>query len=169
MVGRSPSLRAPAAHGVSNVSKHDHFDEFRMLSYYLLDTPCAAGARSTGRLNKYWFIRGQFGSVTPPTSVRNNVIFAPFTKGKSHRPLFATFFQKSHFFSSKKGSRNRPVPVANSFNGHPVFGSRKINGSNYRKDLQWSTLQMPLAKMNYFVKDGRTDGRTSVFHVVPDG
>ena len=62
------------------------------------------------------------------------------------------FFQKCHFFPSKKGSPNRPVPLANSINGHPVFGSRKINGSNYRKDLQWSTLQMPPAKINYFPK-----------------
>ena len=77
-----------------------------------------------------------FFFVTPPTSVQNSAIFAPFTKGKSHRPLFALFFQKCHFFPSKKGSPNRPVPLANSINGHPVFGSRKINGSNYRKDLQ---------------------------------
>ena len=135
---------------------------------YLIYTPCAAGARSTGRLNKYWFIRGQFGSVTPPTSVRNSVIFAPFTKGKSHRQLFATFPQKIHFFSSKKGSRNRPVPVANSFNGHPVFGLRKINGSNYRKDLQWSTLQMPLAKINYFPYEEEEEMHIS-FSSLPDG
>ena len=83
------------------------------------------------RINKFTFF-----FVAPPTSVQNSVIFAPFTKGKSHMATFCTFFQKCHFFSSKKGSPNRPVPLANSFNGHPVFGSRKINGSNYRKDLQ---------------------------------
>ena len=130
----------------------------------LLDTPCTAGARSTGRLNilyQFGFIRGQylmvirfdlyfhgclhyrikkvisdhFFFVTPPTSVQNSAIFAPFTKGKSHRPLFAFFPKNATFFRSEKGP-NRPVPLANSFNGHPVFGLRKINGSNYRKDLQ---------------------------------
>ena len=43
--------------------------------------------------------------VTPPTSVQNSAIFAPFTKGKSHRPLFALFYQKCHFFRPKKGPR----------------------------------------------------------------
>ena len=44
-------------------------------------------------------------SVTPPTSVQNSVIFARFTKGKSHRPLFALFSKNATFFRPKKGPR----------------------------------------------------------------
>ena len=118
-------------------------------------------------------------SRMPSLSHPKNHFWAPFSSWRHQRqfktvrflhPLpkvkvtghFLHFFPKMPLFSSKKGSPNRPVPLANSFNGHPVFGSRKINGSNYRKDLQWSTLQMPLAKINYF-PDEEGEGRTSVF------
>ena len=43
--------------------------------------------------------------MTPPTSVQNSAIFAPFTKGKSHRPLFALFSKNATFFRPKKGPR----------------------------------------------------------------
>ena len=44
-------------------------------------------------------------SVTPPTSVQNSAIFAPFTKGKNHRPLFAFFLKNATFFRPKKDPR----------------------------------------------------------------
>ena len=158
----------------------------------ILDTPCTAGARSTGRLNilSVWIHSrpvsngDSFQSVfsrMPSLSHPKNHFWALFSSWRHQRQfkavwflhplpnvkvtwsLFALFFQKCHFFSSKKGSPNRPVPLANSINGHPVFGSRKINGSNYRKDLQWSTLQMPLAKINYFPKPNERNAHQFFF------
>ena len=50
-------------------------------------------------------ISEHFFFVTPPTSVQNSAIFAPFTKGKSHMTTFRTFFQNCTFFRLKKGPR----------------------------------------------------------------
>ena len=55
----------------------------------------------------------------------------PFLPVKSH-DHFLMFPQKCHFFSSKKGSPNRPIPLAIFINCDPVFWSLKIKGSNYQ-------------------------------------
>ena len=67
------------------------------------------------------------------TQDRKDCDFDTFPPGKITKPLFALFFQKCHFFSSKKGSPNRPMLVVKHINSDPVFRSLKIKGSNYRR------------------------------------
>ena len=52
-------------------------------------------------------ISEHFFFVTPSTSVQNSVIFAPFTKGKSHMTTVCTFMfsKNATFFRPKKGPR----------------------------------------------------------------
>ena len=66
-------------------------------------------------------------SVTPPTSVQNSAIFAPFTKGKNHRPLFAFFLKNATFFRPKKGPRTGL--------SHPLTRLTAIQFSDHAKSM----------------------------------
>ena len=76
-------------------------------------------------------ISEHFFLVTPPTSVQNSAIFAPFTKGKSHRPLFA-FPPKNVTFKLPKGSSMK----------HPPDAARKnqLFAETHEMDISFSSL-----------------------------
>ena len=65
--------------------------------------------------------------MTPPTSVQNSAIFAPFTKGKNHRPLFAFFLKNATFFRPKKGPRTGL--------SHPLTRLTAIQFSDHAKSM----------------------------------
>ena len=64
--------------------------------------------------------------------IETTVILALFLPVKSHGHFLQYFSKKSLFFRPKKGSPNRPIPVANASLGGSFFGTRKIDVSNYR-------------------------------------
>ena len=138
----------------------------------LLDTPCTAGARSLnffeilmlvwtlsrlGISPKTW----EWSFVHPtyrPTQDRNDCDLVPFPPVKPHGHFLHIFFKKVNFFHPKKGSPNRLI----------LFLKARLGGSTFRTPknrcvkLPVSTSMcpppyLPLAKMNYFPDEARTN------------
>ena len=140
----------------------------------LLDTPCAAGARSDGlrpgtskftlrnvsRTSQRQFeIRTRKSPSAGMESVRN------------HDHCFLICCQKTPKWGSEKGSLNRPIPALKLFERCSLLDPSKSKVQTASRQKRWGTLHIPLAKINYSPEDGgrtederRTDIRLSGTH-----
>ena len=142
----------------------------------LLDTPCAAGARSTS-----------FPPAVPPeeiylnhrfslirrrsrTSVQRQLIWCP----NSHLVRSIMSMLRFWKFSSKLSQNPSPkevpkvLPVTRVFiNGDPLSDRSKLKVQTTSRQEPYHTPQIPFAKINYFLKNAR---RTDIsFSSLPDG
>ena len=111
-------------------------------------------------LNTFFF-------VTPPTSIQNSAIFAPFTKAKSHRPFFALFPKNTDFFRPKKGPRTGL--------SHSLTHLTAIQFSDYAKSMAQITERIfneahsRCRSQKSIIFRSRTNGMHISFSSLPDG
>ena len=137
-----------------------------------LDTPCAAGARSTS-----------FPPAVPPEEVHLQHRFSLMRSRTSvHRPSFWCpnshlirsimsmlrfwkFSSKSRKIRVRKRSLNRLIVLVSFINGDPLSDRSKSKVQTAGRQEPRPCLQILLAKNNYF-----PDGRTNIsFSSLPDG
>ena len=90
-------------------------------------TPCAAGARSIS-FHPAVDLDQPSSLIRSRTSLPEQLDFDLY----QHEIGTSQAFQKVAHLMVEKGSLNRQIPVVNFINGDPLFGSLKIQGSNYR-------------------------------------
>ena len=135
-----------------------------------LDTPCAAGARSTSSIREHprseipnWRIPIRHSRIGYLTS-----ILTPGTAEHEHGAFLLNISKKC----PKTGPQKRPPMCSwyflSSVSDDHFLDPWKSRAQTTSVQQQWSRLHIRLAKINYF-PDERTDGRTSGFHVPTDG
>ena len=133
----------------------------------LLDTPCAAGARSTSFHPAA--TTGRQLSQRQKTSVRGKLAKRCRTRADLEEHFFVHILQKKLQTAAEKGSLNRPIPALNFTWEQFTFGSFKIKSSNYQCPAAVKPPPYPPRKNQLFLlwTDGQlylmcsTDGKSA--------
>ena len=146
-----------------------------MHGVFLLDTPCAAGARSTSFPPavppEEVYLKQGFFLIRSRTSVHRPLIWCPnshLVRSIMSMLRFWKFSSKSRKNRVRKWSLNRLIVLASYINGDPLSDRSKSKVQTTSRQEPCHTPQIPFAKINYFPKDeGR---RTNIsFSSLPDG
>ena len=135
----------------------------------ILDTPCAAGARSTSFPPavppEEVYLKQRFSLIRSRTSVQRPLIWCPnshLVRSIMSMLRFWKFSSKSHKIRVRKRSLNRLIVLVSFINGDPFSDRSKSKVQTTSRQEPCHTPQMPFAKTNYF-SDVLTNERTPVF------
>ena len=145
------------------------------LKYYKLDTPCAAGARSTSSIRGHprseipnWRIPIRHSRIGYLTS-----ILTPGTADHEHDTFLLNFYKKCPKTSPQKRPPMCSWYFLSSFRDDHFLDPWKSKPQSTGRQKHAGSPQHSFARINYFPDGGRrrrTDGgRTSGFHVPTDG
>ena len=142
----------------------------------ILDTPCAAGARSTSFPPavppEEIYLKQRFSLIRSRTSVQRPLIWCPnshLVRSIMSMLRFWKFSSKSRKIRVRKRSLNQWIVLVSFINGDPFSDHSKSKVQTTSRQEPCHTPQIPFAKINYF-PDGRTHGRTNIsFSSLPDG
>ena len=128
----------------------------------ILDTPCAAGARSTSFHPAVHSNRPEptFALIRSRTSHTQNssmwVSTRAWNRGKSSNMFFYRS-PKNTKSMVEKGALSRPLPLVNSINCDPLSDHSKSKAQTTKVQQPCHTLQMPLAEINYSCHGGEEE------------
>ena len=138
-----------------------------MYFFVILDTPCAAGARSTSFHPavppKEVYLKQSFSLIRSRTSVQRPLIWCPnshLVRSIMSMLRFWKFSSKSRKIRVRKRSLNRLIVLASYINGDPLSDRSKSKVQTTSRQEPCHTPQIPFAKINYFSDE---EERTSVF------
>ena len=121
-------------------------------TYYKLDTPCAAGARSTS-FHPAATTSRQLLSQRQKTSVRAKLAKRYRIRTDLEEQRFVSLCVKNTNLMVEKGSLNRPAPLVKNINCDPLSDHPKSKAQTTKVQQPCHTLQMPPAEINYLAKE----------------
>ena len=136
----------------------------------LLDTPCAAGARSTSFPPavppEEVYLKQRFSLIRSRTSVQRQLIWCPnshLVRSIMSMLRFWKFSSKSRKIRVRKRSLNRLIVLVSFINGDPFSDRSKSKVQTTSRQEPCHTPQIPFAKINYFPKKKKKDGHQFFF------
>ena len=137
----------------------------------ILDTPCAAGARSTSFHPavppEEVYLKQSFSLIRSRTSVQRPLIWCPnshLVRSIMSMLRFWKFSSKSRKIRVRKRSLNRLIVLVSFINGDPLSDRSKSKVQTTSRQEPRPCLQILFAKINYFPHEGRTkDGHQFFF------
>ena len=124
----------------------------------LLDTPCAAGARSTSFPPavppKEVYLKQRFSFIRSRTSVQRPLIWCPnshLVRSIMSMLRFWKFSSKSRKIRVRKRSLNRLIVLVSFINSDPFSDRPKSKAQTAGRQEPRTTLQILFTKINYFV------------------
>ena len=136
-----------------------------VLELQILDTPCAAGARSDGLRPSTRILPSSKRTLRNVSRTSQRQFEIPARKSPSagmesvrnHDHCFLICCQKVPKWGSEKWSLNRPIPALNFFERCSLLDPSKSKVQTASRQKRRGTLHIPLAKSNYS-PNGRTNG-----------
>ena len=87
-----------------------------------------------------------------------SVLFHALVRAHSSGYVFVSALPKSRKIRVRKRSLNRLIVLVSFINGDPFSNRSKSKAQTAGRQEPRATLQIPFAKINYFAKNGRTNG-----------
>ena len=136
----------------------------------LLDTPCAAGARSTSFPPavppEEVYLKQRFSLIRSRTSVQRPLIWCPnshLVRSIMSMLRFWKFSSKSRKIRVRKRSLNRLIVLVSFINGDPLSDRSKSKVQTAGRQEPRPCLQILFAKINYFPNERSTQNGHQFF------